>query len=216
MAVGVLAGAPPVAAAGPSITLSPSTGPPGTSVIVAGTGFCASGCSPVSIDVNGVPVAQGITVSSAGTFQASVTMAGGIGSGSLSVQATEQRSGSPSDTVQALSFFAVTPDVAAPGPSTPTTPPAVTTVPPRTAPTPTTTTITTTTKSPEAGRPSPSSGHHTSTTVASAAPADADSDRPDSARSGWSALTIALVCLAVAAGLALAGLSYRWLRTRRG
>ncbi len=216
------AGVVPAGAAGPSISLSPSSGPPGTSVTVSGTGFCTAGCSAVSVDVNGDPISQGVTVSSSGTFQVTVAMSGGTGSGSLPVLASQQAGASPPQTMQALTYFALTPNLPSPGQTSPTfAPPVTTIVPPIGTPSASSTTTTvpkTTTTGPKNGAPGPAGGNGSSTTepTTHSSTGSADAHDPGSSAQGWSSLSLALVALVAAAVLGIGGfVAYRRFRGRQ-
>ena len=111
---GLLGALPAVAqttqTAGPHIAVSPTAGPPGTSVTVTGSGFCASGCSAVTIEFNGVPAQSNVAVSASGSFAVSITVTSGAGT--VDVLAFQTKA---SETIQALAYFQNTP-------STPVTP----------------------------------------------------------------------------------------------
>jgi len=107
---GSLAGAMPAVAqaSGPHITVSPAAGPPGTSVTVTGSGFCASGCTPVTILLNGNVAQSNVAVSADGSF--SVTAKVGGGAGTVDVLAMQTKS---TETIQAITYFEMTPNVPA-------------------------------------------------------------------------------------------------------
>ena len=78
------------AATFPSMTLTPSQGPEGTSVRVVGSGFCstASGCSAVSISIARIPETTA-PVASDGTFTATFKVPGGLSYGQQNVEADQ-------------------------------------------------------------------------------------------------------------------------------
>jgi hypothetical protein len=78
----------PAYAAGPSLTVSPESGGPGSVVTLVGHGFCArSGCSVVSISMAGRRFGPEQRVTSSGSFRVSVQVSGGYASGALEVTA---------------------------------------------------------------------------------------------------------------------------------
>jgi hypothetical protein len=80
----------PAYAAGPSLSVSPESGGPGSVVTLVGHGFCArSGCSVVSISMAGRRFAPEQRVSSSGSFRVSVQVSGGYAPGALEVTARQ-------------------------------------------------------------------------------------------------------------------------------
>jgi hypothetical protein len=74
----------------PTLEVDPSSGGVGTTVRVAGRGFCGSpACSSVQISFAGIVVADGIGVGTDGGFAQSVTVPGGIPPGEKAVGATQ-------------------------------------------------------------------------------------------------------------------------------
>jgi len=201
--ISVLFGLVPSAAASePGLAMDPDAGPPGTSVTVDGSGFCAAApCSPVSIEFNGVPLIQGIHVAPSGNFQVTIKVPGDTNAGSSEVVAFQATSPSPPQGRQAVTYFAVSPSAGAPKPDhSPTTSSSY--------PFPTTT-------SPSVGaRTSTTLSTSSSTTVATGtttiprAPKRSSSDPAET-------LVIVILVLTVSMAAALAGLSYRRRRARR-
>jgi hypothetical protein len=109
---GLVAAVPAAAQTGPHVSVNPATGPSGTVVTVTGSGFCASGCTPVTILLNGLVAQSNVAVSSGGSFTATATV--DSGAGSIEVLATQTRS---TQTIQAITYFENTPNVAAPPPT---------------------------------------------------------------------------------------------------
>jgi len=88
----VLAGAAPASSAPPqaTITLDPPDGVPGSLITVHGRGFCADkGCPGVGIEIYGVPVADGVSVTANGSFTRRVKIPGGPSGGEVGVVATQ-------------------------------------------------------------------------------------------------------------------------------
>jgi hypothetical protein len=78
------------AQAAPTLEVDPSSGGVGTTVRVAGRGFCGSpACSSVQVSFAGIVVADGIGVGTDGGFAESVTVPGGIPPGEKAVGATQ-------------------------------------------------------------------------------------------------------------------------------
>jgi hypothetical protein len=78
------------AQAGPTLKVDPSSGGVGTTVRIAGRGFCGSpACSSVQVAFAGIVVADGIGVASDGGFALSVTVPGGTPPGEKAVAATQ-------------------------------------------------------------------------------------------------------------------------------
>jgi hypothetical protein len=88
-----LCSATPALASGPTVSISPLAGPPGTSITVEGSGFCGGpSCTPVSIEFNGEAVSSKVQVNPSGTFQVVIQVPGG-NAGSNEVVATQQEGG---------------------------------------------------------------------------------------------------------------------------
>jgi hypothetical protein len=202
------------AAAGPGLAIDPNAGPPGTSATVTGAGFCGSPCTPVSIEFNGLPVAQGVTVTPSGSFRVTITVPGGTTAGSDQVAATQQDAASPPQTLRAITYFAVTPSVAAPttyptttAPGAPPTSPA--TGAPTTAPQVTSTTSAgKDTRTKPTGRPDVPA---TTTATTARASAPASTHRAGSDMAVIIGVSVPAFILAVALGF----LGFRRLRARR-
>lgn len=80
----------PRAQAAPSLKVDPASGAVGTTVRIAGRGFCGSpACSSVQVSIAGIVVADGIGVGSDGGFARSVSVPGGISPGEKAVAATQ-------------------------------------------------------------------------------------------------------------------------------
>ncbi|HEY6678990.1 MAG TPA: hypothetical protein VI411_08820, partial [Actinomycetota bacterium] len=74
----------------PTLEVDPSSGGVGTTVQIAGRGFCGSpACSSVRVSFAGIVVADGIGVGTDGRFAQSVTVPGGIPAGEKAVAATQ-------------------------------------------------------------------------------------------------------------------------------
>jgi hypothetical protein len=74
----------------PALEVDPSSGGVGTTVQIAGRGFCGSpACSSVRVSIAGIVVADGIGVGTDGGFAQSVTVPGGIPAGEKAVAATQ-------------------------------------------------------------------------------------------------------------------------------
>jgi hypothetical protein len=74
----------------PTLEVDPSSGGVGTTVQIAGRGFCGSpACSSVRVSLAGILVADGIGVGTDGGFAQSVTVPGGIPPGEKAVAATQ-------------------------------------------------------------------------------------------------------------------------------
>jgi hypothetical protein len=102
-----LAFAAPAAAATPHLTLSPASGPAGTTVVARGTGFCPSPCTAVEIDFSTLVVAPAVKVSANGTFRATFNVPDGTVPGVNNVAATQNDS--TGTTRQATANFAIRP-----------------------------------------------------------------------------------------------------------
>jgi hypothetical protein len=101
----ILLAATAAQAASPSITLTPSQGPEGTTVRVDGSGFCstASGCSTVQISFARIPEAT-TSVASNGTFSVTFKVPGGLPFGQQNVEA-DQTTASGTQLSANKSFF---------------------------------------------------------------------------------------------------------------
>ena len=78
------------AQAAPTLRVDPASGGVGTTVRIAGRGFCGSpACSAVQVSFAGIVVADGIQVGSDRGFALSVTVPGGIPPGEKAVAATQ-------------------------------------------------------------------------------------------------------------------------------
>jgi hypothetical protein len=74
----------------PTLEVDPSSGGVGTTVQIAGRGFCGSpACSSVRVSFAGIVVADGIGVGTDGVFAQSVTVPGGTPPGEKAVAATQ-------------------------------------------------------------------------------------------------------------------------------
>jgi hypothetical protein len=74
----------------PTLKVDPAAGTVGTTVRIAGRGFCGSpACSSVQLSFAGIVVADGIKVGSDNGFALSVTVPGGIPPGEKAVAATQ-------------------------------------------------------------------------------------------------------------------------------
>jgi hypothetical protein len=74
----------------PTLEVDPSSGGVGTTVRIAGRGFCGSpACSSVRVSFAGIVVADGIGVGTDGGFAQSVTVPGGTPPGEKAVAATQ-------------------------------------------------------------------------------------------------------------------------------
>ena len=180
-------------ASGPHITVSPAAGPPGTSVTVTGSGFCASGCTPVTILLNGNVAQSNVAVSADGSF--SVTAKVGGGAGTVDVLAMQTKS---TETIQAITYFEMTPNVpASPLPKTraPTAAPSLPVSPNTAAPTNATT------------QPTLGGGSATASAVAQAGASHSDG--------GPSALVLALASLGGVLVLGAGGFWARQIARRR-
>jgi hypothetical protein len=104
LAVGLIGALPAAAETGPHISVSPAAGPPGTVVTVTGSGFCTSGCTPVTILFNGQVAQSNVAVSPGGSFTVTATV--GYGAGTVEVLAMQTQS---TATIQAITYFANTP-----------------------------------------------------------------------------------------------------------
>ncbi len=93
LAAGLLGGLGVVAAraqASPTITVSPKAGTAGTTVKIAGQGFCGTAaCSSVQVSFGGIVVADGVKVDPDGGFSLKVTVPGSIPAGEVVVAATQ-------------------------------------------------------------------------------------------------------------------------------
>jgi hypothetical protein len=95
------------AQAAPTLKVDPSSGGVGTTVQIAGRGFCGSpACSSVQVSFAGIVVADGIGAGSDGSFALSVTVPGGIPPGEKAVAATQTNA--PGQQRVAITTFQVT------------------------------------------------------------------------------------------------------------
>lgn len=95
------------AQAAPTLKVDPSSGGVGTTVRIAGRGFCGSpACSSVQVSFAGIVVADGIGVGSDGSFALSVPVPGGIPPGEKAVAATQTNA--PGQQRVAITTFQVT------------------------------------------------------------------------------------------------------------
>lgn len=216
LAVAVAAlGAVPSALAVPRIALQPTSSSPGRLVTVSGRGFCAAaGCSGVTIQIYGAPVARGVPVSAAGRFVRRVRVPGGPEAGDVGVTAIQHLANGRDAT--AIAFLTVVlrtqPPATNPGttvtvtdappPTTTAGPPSSTaTAPPSTNPTPvppppTATATATETDSTVSTETMPAT---TATVAAPATPSEDDDDGPWL----WLAVLGAVALLVAAAGWAI-------------
>src|SRR5207302_7287943 len=79
------------AAGAPSITITPNSGPPGTTVKVVGQGFCPSPspCTAITIKVGILPVATDIPVGADGRFTTCVDIPGTVRPPTANVAASQ-------------------------------------------------------------------------------------------------------------------------------
>ncbi len=111
------------AKAAPTLKVDPSSGGVGSTVLIAGQGFCGSpACSSVQVSFAGIVVADGIGVGADGGFARSVAVPGGIPPGEKAVAAT-QNNASGQQRV-AITTFQVTLGGAAASPTSTATPTA--------------------------------------------------------------------------------------------
>ncbi|HET7869996.1 MAG TPA: hypothetical protein VFM85_06730 [Actinomycetota bacterium] len=95
------------AQAAPTLKVDPSSGGVGTTVRIAGRGFCGSpACSSVQVSFAGIVVADGIGAGSDGSFALSVPVPGGIPPGEKAVAATQTNA--PGQQRVAITTFQVT------------------------------------------------------------------------------------------------------------
>jgi hypothetical protein len=131
------------AQAAPTLKVDPSSGDVGTTVRIAGRGFCGSpACSSVRVSFADIVTADGIQVRSDGGFALEVTVPGGIPVGEGAVTATQTHASGQQ--LVAITTFQVTLGVPGGSPSptataSPTTTPTPTGSP--TIPTPSSTTV---------------------------------------------------------------------------
>lgn len=80
----------PDALAAPVLEVDPRSGVVGTTVSIAGRGFCGSpGCSSVQISFDGIVLAGGVGVAPDGSFSRTLTVPGGTTPGEKAVSATQ-------------------------------------------------------------------------------------------------------------------------------
>jgi hypothetical protein len=95
------------AQAAPTLEVDPSSGGVGTTVQIAGRGFCGSpACSSVRVSFAGIVVADGIGVGTDGRFAQSLTVPGGIPPGEKAVAATQTNASG--ERREAIATFQVT------------------------------------------------------------------------------------------------------------
>ncbi len=91
--LGGLGAAAAWAQASPTISVSPKAGTSGTTVNIAGKGFCGtSACSSVQVSFAGIVVADGVKVDPDGAFTLKVTVPGAVPAGEVAVAATQTSS----------------------------------------------------------------------------------------------------------------------------
>jgi hypothetical protein len=91
----------------PTLEVDPSSGGVGTTVQIAGRGFCGSpACSSVRVSFAGIVVADGIGVGTDGVFAQSVTVPGGTPPGEKAVAATQTNASG--ERREAIATFQVT------------------------------------------------------------------------------------------------------------
>ena len=91
----------------PTLEVDPSSGGVGTTVQIAGRGFCGSpACSSVRVSFAGIVVADGIGVGTDGRFTQSLTVPGGIPPGEKAVAATQTNASG--ERREAIATFQVT------------------------------------------------------------------------------------------------------------
>lgn len=89
VAAAALGTAMPAFATGPAIQIRPPYGPPMTVVKIVGAAFCPKPCSPVSIRVSSLYVANDVPVSSGGHFTAIVRIPDSVSPGANQVVAQQ-------------------------------------------------------------------------------------------------------------------------------
>jgi hypothetical protein len=193
------AAAVPIAhAAAPQLTVTPVAGPPGATVTVTGTGFCAAPCLPVDVSFGGQTVRSGVSVGANGHFRTAFTVPASALGGVNNVFA-EQRDTSGTDR-QASTTFRVTPSTPVNGSS-----------PRRTSPTPhqTTTSPIRPSQHPSTSHTSLPASSSSATPSSSAATTSSATTTPAGAHSGgggfspWWWIPIGLAIGAPVAGLIL-------------
>jgi hypothetical protein len=168
----------------PTLEIDPSSGGVGTTVQIAGRGFCGSpACSSVQISFAGIVVADGIGVGTDGGFAQSVSVPGGIPPGEKAVAATQTNASG--ERREAIATFQVTLGGATASPTS--------TATPTDLPTPTVT-----------GLPTTSAPPATTVIVPPATGGDGSS----------TGLTLAMVAAAGAFVTALVGMAYVLWRSR--
>lgn len=198
------------ATAAPAVELRPPSSPPGRLVTVIGQGFCAEpGCSRVSIQIAGVPVATGVAVSPSGSFTRRVRVPGVTSPGPTGVVVVQRLAdGTESTVIEPLNIELRLRR------------------PPKPKPTPSTATATTETQAPEASkvttspggtRPSPPAGTTTAAGDATGTEPQADDaamvsagDEDDGGGHSWTWVAALAGAAAIAAGAAAI-----WARRRR-
>jgi hypothetical protein len=220
LAVGaaVLARAPAVLAA-PRLTLDPTSSPPGRLVTVSGSGFCsAAGCSGVTIQIYGAPLATGVRVSRTGRFVRRVRVPGGPEAGETGVVAIQHLPNGRDATAIAFLTVILRTQPPTPTPTTtvtlptstasppPTRPPATTasqSAPGTTSPPPRTTRAGTETEPSPEPSTVPVTTAHATATAAEAAGATTAAGGDGGAPWAWLAVLAAVGLLAAAGGWAV-------------
>jgi hypothetical protein len=206
------------AAAAPRLSVSPTSSPPGRLVTVTGRGFCAAaGCSGVTIEIYGAPVARGVRVSAGGRFVRAVRVPGGPDAGQVGVVATQHLAAGRDARALALLTIVLRTRPPSTNPGTtvtittapePTTEPApATTAPATTATTPPVTGPTATQTAPSTA-PSPTQSGTTGTAATTAPTASTVAAGPVSEDEGdgpwlWLAVLAAVGVVVAAAGWGL-------------
>jgi cobalamin biosynthesis Mg chelatase CobN len=208
-----ISAAPAAHAASPHLVLSPASGPPGTSVVASGTGFCASPCTRVEIEFSGLAVAGNVAVTANGSFSVRFTVPAGTVGGSNNVAAMQQEQGGV--VRQASATFNITPSQPPPNVSVPRSTPnpttrAPTTSRPTSAPTsPANTTASTPDDATSTTRVTTSRSTSTSTSSPTGSGAAASSSSSgDNSGNGWIPWLVAALVVVAAGGGA-------WWFTRR-
>lgn len=211
LAIAVAAlGVAPAALAAPTIVLQPTSSSPGRLVTVSGRGFCSvAGCSGVTIQIYGAPVARAVPVSAEGRFVRRVRVPGGPDAGEIGVVAIQHLANGRDATAIALLTIVLRTQ---PPPTNLGTTVTITTAPPTTteAPSPQTTTppITRppTTEPPTSAPPvTPSPPDTTGTSASTATVAGPGTSAENDGRGPWLWLAVlaAVALLVAAAGWAV-------------
>jgi hypothetical protein len=93
----------PASAAAPYLTVTPTAGPGGTVVTVAGAGFCPPPCSGVEVDFGGIPVGRQVRVNGAGRFSLTFAIRATAAGGPNAIYA-DQRDASGTDRTASTTF----------------------------------------------------------------------------------------------------------------